>query len=88
MFKRKSEKEKKKNEIRKNLENILNALEKERKIENHKKKILEISNEENKELLLENYIDKAKVFLTYSKENFSFPIEPWVNSFFENEEEK
>jgi uncharacterized protein YtpQ (UPF0354 family) len=87
--KRKVEKIKYENEnmakMHKLLTNIIEKIKKEKDYSSLKQEVLNLSNEWNKELLFDDFIKKVEIFYSYDeKETEVFPINPWVDSFFES----
>ena len=89
-FKKNREKEIKKvmNKERKKeyelLEKIVKHIKEEKDYSELKREVLELSSEWNKELLFDDFINKVETFLSYEEEAQVFPLNPWVDSFFEN----
>lgn len=67
------------------LNKIVNKIKEEGEYSKLKEKVLKASNEWNKELLFQDFENKVRVFLSYEEEGVDFPVESWVDSFFENE---
>lgn len=76
--------ESEKKEVYKLLGEIFKKIKKEEDYTELKERVLELSNEWNKDLLFEDFENKVKVFISYEEEAKDFPLNPWVDSFFEN----
>lgn len=67
------------------LKEIVNRKKEEKDYSDLKEKVMELSNEWNKDLLFEDFVSKVNVFFSYDEDETEvFPLQPWVDSFFEN----
>lgn len=67
------------------LKEIVNRIKEEKDYSDLKEKVMELSNEWNKDLLFEDFVSKVNVFFSYDEDETEvFPLQPWVDSFFEN----
>lgn len=79
IFQKKTEREK----MKKELVSIIDSIKKGKELkQKNKEKVLEMSYAWNKERLFENFVKKVEIFYTYDDAE-SFPLEPWLDRFFE-----